>query len=351
MKIYIRAAAQISIQNPLSEEWFENPIYYSQGHNRSLDPDFKPFVSVMEARRMGRVIKRAIATSKSVVPEEKRAELDAILTGTGLGSVEDTEKFLDALLQNNEEMLPPSSFMNSTHNTIGSQIALNFKCHGYNSTCAHRGTSFDNVCFEAYMHFLKGANNILLGGYDEMTPAYYQLFDQIGFWKKETFSSDALKGSTTPGTFSGETAMSFWLSSEPSEDALCRFLGIDLFYKPSMQRLDEGINSLLRQNGLTKSDIDAVVMGYNGDVDNDKVCAEVAGSLFPGVQQLYFKHLFGDSFTMSAMGLYLSSVCLKRGEIPMHIIYKEGTGNNRPRTILLHNHYQNRDHSIMLLSI
>ena len=100
MRIFIRSAAQISIQNPLCDEWFENPIFYSQIHNRSIDPDFKSFIPIMEARRMGRVMKRAIVTSKSVIPEENRAALDAILTGTGLGSVEDTEKFLNALLKN-----------------------------------------------------------------------------------------------------------------------------------------------------------------------------------------------------------------------------------------------------------
>lgn len=351
MKIYIRSASQISIQKPLCEEWFENPIFYSQSYNRSLEPEFKEYIPVMEARRMGRVMKRAIVTAKSVVPEDKRASLDAILTGTGLGSVEDAEKFLNAMLKNDEEMLPPSNFMNSTHNTIGSQIALNFKCHGYNSTSAHRGTSFDTICFDAYLQFLNGAKNILVGGHDEMTPAYFALFDQIGFWKKESFSADTIKDSLTKGTFAGETAASFWLSTEESEESLCAILGVDLLYKPTMSRLQESVSTILDKNGLSLGDIDAIVLNYNGDIENDTISAEVAKSLLPGVQQLYYKHLFGDSFTMSAMGLYVSAVCLQRGEVPSHLIYKEGTGNSRPQRILLHNHYQNKDHSLMLLSV
>lgn len=351
MRIFIRSAAQISIQNPLCDEWFENPIFYSQTHNRSIDPDFKSFIPIMEARRMGRVMKRAIVTSKSVIPEENRATLDAILTGTGLGSVEDTEKFLNALLKNDEEMLPPSNFMNSTHNTIGSIIALNFKCHGYNLTSAHRGTSFDSICFDAYLQFLKGAKNILVGGHDEMTADYFALFDQIGFWKKEPFTADTIKESSSKGTFAGETAVSFWLSAEDGADSLCSILGVDLLYKPSRQRLQESLDTMLAQSGLTRDDIDAIVLNCNGDVENDTVSREVAEAILPNVQQLYYKHLFGDSFTMSAMGLYISAVCLHRREIPAHLIYRSGAGNKRPRTLLLHNHYQNKDHSFMLLSV
>ena len=70
---------------------------------------------------MGRVMKRAIVTSKSVIPEENRATLDAILTGTGLGSVEDTEKFLNALLKNDEEIqnfIPTTSSLELISNIL-----------------------------------------------------------------------------------------------------------------------------------------------------------------------------------------------------------------------------------------
>ena len=49
---------------------------------------------------------------------------DAIITGTGLGCLEDTEKFLTAMVTNKEEFLTPTSFIQSTHNTVSAQIAL-----------------------------------------------------------------------------------------------------------------------------------------------------------------------------------------------------------------------------------
>ena len=48
MDIFIQSAAQISIQNPLCEDWFENPIAHTEGYNRSIEPDYKPVINPMD---------------------------------------------------------------------------------------------------------------------------------------------------------------------------------------------------------------------------------------------------------------------------------------------------------------
>ena len=58
--VKILSAKQISIQNPLTEEWMENPLSYSEDHVRAVDPDFKQFISAGDARRMGKLLKRAL---------------------------------------------------------------------------------------------------------------------------------------------------------------------------------------------------------------------------------------------------------------------------------------------------
>ena len=63
--VKILSAKQISIQNPLSEEWMENPLSYTEDYVRAVDPDFKQFISAGDARRMGKLLKRALATSLS----------------------------------------------------------------------------------------------------------------------------------------------------------------------------------------------------------------------------------------------------------------------------------------------
>ena len=94
--VKILSAKQISIQNPLTEEWMENPLGYTEDYVRAVDPDFKQFISAGDARRMGKLLKRALATSLSALQEGGIENPDAIITGTGFGSIENTELFLDA---------------------------------------------------------------------------------------------------------------------------------------------------------------------------------------------------------------------------------------------------------------
>ena len=97
MKVFIESVSPISIQEPLCEKWFSAPIIPSQSYNLSTEPDYKEFVSPIEARRMGKLLKRAVATALHSLKNASKAEPDAIIIGTGLGCVEHTEKFLNAV--------------------------------------------------------------------------------------------------------------------------------------------------------------------------------------------------------------------------------------------------------------
>ena len=62
-RVYIQATTQISIQSPLNEDWMQNPIQYERPFIRSIEPNFRDFISPIEARRIGRLQKRALTTS------------------------------------------------------------------------------------------------------------------------------------------------------------------------------------------------------------------------------------------------------------------------------------------------
>ena len=72
-----------------------------------------------------------------------------LLPDTGLGCLEDTEKFLSSIYTNEEKLLNPTPFIQSTHNTVAGAIALAIKCHGYNATYTHRGFSFESALEDA----------------------------------------------------------------------------------------------------------------------------------------------------------------------------------------------------------
>ena len=93
MSVYIRAAAQISVQNPLCDDWLENPVSYDVPFQRSIEANYKRFTDPVSSRRMGKILKRAIATSLTVVEASGIHNPDAIIVGTGLGCLETTENF------------------------------------------------------------------------------------------------------------------------------------------------------------------------------------------------------------------------------------------------------------------
>ncbi len=347
MEIFIQSAAQISIQNPLCEDWFETPIVPSLPYNRSIEPDYKQFISPIASRRMGKLIKRAIATSVSALQQADIQELDAIITGTGLGCVENTEKFLSAMVKEGEEFLQPTFFMQSTHNTISSQIALFLKCNGYNCTYSHRGTSFESALSDAFIQIQLGKiKNALVSGQDEMTPDYFNMLGKIGYWKNE-ISPEILKASDTNGSFAGECSAAITVSTEKKAQSLCKLLQVDLLYKPSKERMKQAIADMMAQANI--SSIDAVMLGLNGDHQNDKIYLDFAETFFAEKPYCWYKNIFGESFTAPAFGVYTAANCLKKGSIPQHLLYNNSNVQDL-RTILVYNHFQNKDHSLILLS-
>ncbi len=354
MSIYIQSASHISIQKPLSEAWMESPIVPDSAFMKSEEPDYKPFISPMEARRMGTLVKRALATSLDTLRKGGCEMPDAIISGTGLGCVEHTEKFLNAVIDNDEECLPPTSFMQSTHNTISSQIALRLKCHGYNSTYSHRGTSFDSALFDAFMQLSLGKiGTALVGAHDEMTPDYFLMLSKLDYWKMDFCHLGQLRKGEGRGSISGSCSLSMLLSSQKQENALCELKDVELIYRPGILQSRHAINEVLLRNNLSLKDIDAVVMGLSGDCDNDDVYHELKHHIFQNVPTLWYKQMFGEGFSSSSFGVYVGAVCLRVGRIPQHLFYfpeEAAMFQKEPRNILVYNHFQDRDHSIILLT-
>ena len=206
-KVYIRAAAQISVQEPLCEDWMLDPKQLSGPFLHCIDPDYRQFFSPMQARRMGLMFKRAMVTSRKVLEASGVECPDAIITGTALGCIENTERFLDPLCRGGEETLSPTAFMQSTHNTVGSMVAIALGCHGYNCTYSQDGVSFESTLLDAVLQLeCEGAGNVLAGAHDEITDNVARLME-----------------ATEPGGYPfSEGSVAMLLSADESlPDALC----------------------------------------------------------------------------------------------------------------------------------
>ena len=345
MSIYIQSAKQISAQKPLSDEWFDRPVYYEEPRVPTINPDFTSHFSGLSARRMCVLLKRVVLLSRLALKEASVEMPDAIISGTGLGCIDNTERFLYSIMENGEQFLQPTFFMQSTHNILSSTVAIDMKCHGYNNTFVHRAVSFENALLDAIIQIeQERAQNVLVGGYDELTNDYYQFFNRIGIW------DFVLGASPKKKCFAGEAAVSMLLGKTKSEHSICEINDVVLLQKPTQERMWESIDEILSKAGCNISDIDAVLTGLNTHLANDAVYREAADRFFRGIPILQYKHLFGESFSASAIGVYVALTCLRKGYAPAFLSADREEDVTGIKRILVYNHYRNKSHTLILLS-
>ena len=144
-------------------------VVRSAAYLEGADFEWKHLLNPMQARRLGTLMKRTLVSSlealNGLVP-------DAVITATGLGCMENSEKFLAAMLDSGETMMSPTDFMQSTHNTPGSLISIHLKDHGYNSTYSQGADSMASALLDAWLQLKSGKiRSALVGCHDEITPA------------------------------------------------------------------------------------------------------------------------------------------------------------------------------------
>lgn len=130
--------------------------------------EIKEFLSPMETRRMGKIMKASLLSAFSALKEAGLARPDAIIAATSKGMIELSYLFLEDITNNHEEQLKPTLFMQSTHNTIASAIAIRTQCHGYNITYSQGEDSAAWAVRDAKMLLRKGeACSVLVCAFDE----------------------------------------------------------------------------------------------------------------------------------------------------------------------------------------
>ena len=155
--------------------------------------DYKEYISPKEGRRMGKLMKAATLTSLMALREAGIESPDAIVTATANGMLETSEKFLVDMVDNGEETLSPTLFMQSTHNTIGSAIAIRTQCHGYNITYTQGKDSMKWALRDAERLIRMGkAKTVLVGCHDESSPLFQSFYDYLNISIPQIYSRSVL---------------------------------------------------------------------------------------------------------------------------------------------------------------
>ena len=351
MKTFIRAASCISPQKTFETNDFLNDIVaYTENRLHVIQPDYGKFIDPKSARRMGKIIKMGVAAAMDCLEKANVEMPGAIITGTAYGSLEDTITFLTRMIELNEEMLPPTAFIQSTHNTVAAQVALMLKCHNYNNTFVHKGISFELALLDAMMLLKeKEATNILVGGVDEMTDVSFKILSRLGLYKRKPDSNLSLYDEKSKGTIGGEGSTFFLLSDQSSSENVAEISGLQTWFKPgNAEAMESNIKNFFAKNGYNISDIDLVITGRNGDIENDEVYDQLGKTIFKNTPQGNYKHLCGEYPTSVSFALWLATGIFKNKTVPGII-----TANplvSHPKNILIYNHYYGVYHSLILLS-
>jgi 3-oxoacyl-[acyl-carrier-protein] synthase II len=314
MDIYLRAASALSPQktfglSPGNEalSFLAQPVIAAGNRLTCIEPDYKGRIDPAFMRRMSRIIKIGVATAGECLKEAGVENPDAIITGTAYGCLADTIQFLTRIIEGNEEMLPPTAFIQSTHNTVAGQIALMLKCHGYNNTFVHRGFSFESALLDASLLLReKEATQVLVGGIDEITDTSHSILSRFGLYKRFP---------------AGEGAAFFLMSNEPGAGAYAKLDGLATLYKPKdSAAIGRHMDSFLTQHSIGMKDIDLIITG---------------NSVFGDCASISYKHWCGEYPTSTSFALWLAAQIMKKDGI---------------KRILICNQSQGIHHSLILLS-
>ncbi|SHF94882.1 3-oxoacyl-(acyl-carrier-protein) synthase [Salegentibacter echinorum] len=346
-KIYITGIGGISAQK---NDFAENPLVYEQLIFKAHTPNFKEFIKPMALRRMSQAVKMGVTTALLALKDAKVELPEAIITGTGEGCKKDTERFLEKLLDQREDLLNPTPFIQSTHNTIGGQIALHLGCKNYNVTYSQNSASLESAFIDAQLLLSENpkSNNILVGGVDEVSEVIsgFRNLDQQLKTKKiknlDLFKDDS------PGTIASEGSHFFLLTSEIKESTYAELIDLGIINSVSTQGLTSEVESFLTNNQLKPEDIDVVILGNNGDNRFDHFYENLQQGIFKNTQQLVYKHLIGEYETATGFAFLLAANILKSGEIP-GILKANNIPEVKTKNILIYNQYLARDHSLSLL--
>lgn len=352
MKAYIKAAVVVSPQRSFSDHGFPDEImaYEQVSFLKCIEPVYRDYLDPMTSRRMSRIVKMGVCSALKCLKDSAVDMPDAIIAGTGLGCLEDTERFLGSIFSNEEKLLNPTPFIQSTHNTVTGAIALSLKCQGYNATYTHRGFSFENALQDALLQLLENPGmNILAGGFDELTPASYTITSRLGLWKNHPVNNLELLNYKTRGSLPGEGAAFFTLGGEKGRNDMAALCSVQIFYKPAgFKDVAIAIGKFLGNAGMKAGDIGLVLAGFNGDPASDAIYRHLMEADFSGLPVAAYKHLCGEYDTSTSFAMWLGTLILRTQQVPECIMVSDrrsGTINH----VLIYNHLRGNNHSLLLL--
>jgi 3-oxoacyl-[acyl-carrier-protein] synthase II len=337
MKVYINGSSAISAHQAFKPSMvLTEPVIHSGERLFCIEPDYEKILEPNQIRRLSRILKMGMATSSEAIRQANNPSVDAIITGTGYGYLEDTARFLNKMTDPDDRGMNPTSFIQSTYNTLSSLVALSLKNNGYNNTFVHSGFSFESALDDAIMLLNAGeARNVLVGGVDELTTEVYDLLKRLQVARIKTTNRELSMIPEMTYCF-GEGSCFFILSDKPDSSSPVEITNFNILYKPDNNKLKTIFEEISQDN-----DIDLFLLGKNNEKINDESYNWIS-NLINSKKCFNYKSLCGDYPTAMSFGLWLATSLLSGSKNAM--IPEKKAGN-----ILLYNCFEKNYHAFISL--
>jgi len=350
MKAYIKNSCAISPQVDFNGGFPPQSISVYESEMHCIEPNYKEYFPPLKIRRMSRLVKMGLTASKVCLANATLEMPEAVITATGWGCLEDTFKFLDDIASKDNITPSPATFIQSTHNTPGGQIALFLQCQGYNNVFVNGNKSFEYALIDSVLLLKEGGNNILVGGLDEISDKDLELKRRAEYWKPNGISNTDMLKHKSKGSIPGEGSTFFLLSSEKLNCSSC-ISDVSIFHCPDIEKgLNLKIENFLKTQNLGLSDIDIVLSGKNGDINIDEAYNSIENLDFKNADFIYYKQLCGEYDTSSAYALWLADKIIANQKIPNFTQGKNPDNRRNIDHILIYNYCSRDKHAIILVS-
>jgi Beta-ketoacyl synthase, N-terminal domain len=299
-------------------------------------------------RRMGKSVRMGVGTALSLLNDD--TFIDGIIIGTANGGKEDCVKFLSQVIEYNEGLLSPISFVQSTPNAAAAQIGLLTSNHGYNITHVHHGLAFEFAMMDTdMMIFENPLSNYLLGAVDDISAYNYNFEQKSGCYKAEVVSNKVLYESDSPGSIAGEAGVVFFVNGTEA-GCIAKLYAVDTLHHKDELVVQEKLFRFIKQYLPEGEKPDLLLTGENGDERLSKYYTACEAAMDDDVTVARFKHMSGEFPTATAMGLWICCNVLQSQSLPAHMIKKD-THHSHYKNILIYNNYKGIQHSFILVSL
>lgn len=271
-------------------------------NNYDANHDFSDLFERNEMRRLAPFIQNSIGTALRCLNQVGIHKPQAIITGTGKGCISRTENFLNDIIRYKETALNPATFIQSTYNTVNSQIAMKVGFNLYSNTYVNQGITLNNVLEDASMFLNEHPGSIILvGTFEDSTDLIRKLYN-------EAFQPPNVPAEKRIHFGSG---ISFFCLSGNKRNNSIRIMSFKCFHnfaeKDYLTQARQYFSQLLHTPGTF------YLFGANNADETERYFSTYHRSKWPESDNYStFKHICGEHDTADAFALFAGYRLLQR---------------------------------------